>query len=58
MSSYRCPLSIIVFMTGLSVGGTEARVWVTSTPKQILTSFMGGQRPHKSHADYVYGESK
>jgi len=31
------------------MGGTEARVWVTSTPKQ---------RPRKSHADYVHGESK
>ena len=38
--------------------GTEARLWVTSPPKQILTCSVGGHRPCKSHADYVYGESK
>jgi len=58
MSSYRSPLSIITFMTGLSVGGTETRVWVTSPLKQILTCCMGGQSPHKTHADYIYGENK
>jgi len=57
-ASYRSPLLIITFMTGLSMAGTEARLWVTSPLKQILTCCMGGQRPCKSHADYVYGESK
>ena len=58
MSSYKSTLSIITFMTGLTMGGTEAKMWVTSPQKQILTCCMGGQRPRKWHPNYVYGESK